>query len=81
MDGLHITAHAISRYRERVEPLSEAAVVSALHSPAILKAVEIGANAVILPGGCKVILAGNSIVTIKPKPGKKRARRQREFDQ
>lgn len=69
---IHVTAHALERYRRRVEDVSDAEAVCRLSSPHIERAVEVGATAVILPSGHKVVLVGNRVVTVKPKHTSKR---------
>lgn len=69
---VHVTAHAIERYRRRVENVCDAEIVRRLSSPLIETAAKLGANAVILPSGHKVILVGSRVVTVKPKHKDKR---------
>lgn len=79
MRVLHVTAHAISRYRERVEPVGYDAAVKRLTTPAILKAAELGGGSVRLPGGQRVIVCGNCVVTVHPRPACHRRRNGRRF--
>jgi hypothetical protein len=69
---LRISAHAIERYRRRVENCSDAEAICRLTAPSILTAHRLGASSVILPSGHKVIIAGNCVVTVKPKSMHKR---------
>lgn len=81
MNGVHVTSHAISRYRERVEALPEAEVRRRLSSPTIIKAAEIGCPSVKLPGGQRVIIEDNTIITVRPRSRIKRrtyGRRERD---
>lgn len=72
-----VTAHALERYRRRVENVSDAEAYCRLASPRIQAAIRAHATAVILPSGHKVILAGNRVVTVKPKScHKRRIRRE-----
>ena len=63
-----VTKHAFDRYRERIADLSDAAIIAALDTPAMAKAVEFGARAVILGTGHRAVLRDGVIVTITP-PG------------
>lgn len=63
---MHITRHAIDRYRERVIDISDDEVRQRLSGPAFDAAERIGAPAVILPSGHKAIIDEGSIVTIVP---------------
>jgi hypothetical protein len=81
--ALHISSHAISRYIERVANVSADIAEQALSSPAIRKAVEIGCGSVKLPGGQRVIIVGNVVVTVRPRLRCKRrshGRRERESE-
>lgn len=62
----HITAHAISRYRERVSPVDYDTAHEALSSATICKAVEIGAPYVKLGTGQHVVIVNGSVVTVLP---------------
>ena len=87
MSGVHITRHAIARYRERVADLAEDCICAALSSPAILLAADFGAIYVRLAGGQRVVVVDHTVVTVWPadprKPGPRKlwprqpARRQR----
>lgn len=72
---IRVTAHALERYRRRVEDVSNSEATCRLSSPHIQRAVEVGASAVILPSGHKVVLVGNRVVTVKPKHKAKRTPR------
>ena len=61
---MHITRHAIQRYRERVADLPEDAIRAALSSPTICKAADFGARAVKLSGGQRAVLDGQTVVTV-----------------
>lgn len=65
--GVHVTAHAILRYRERVADLPDAEIITALRSPTITQAVELGCCAVKLCGGQHAILKNGCVITILPK--------------
>lgn len=71
---IHVTGHAVSRYRERVEAVTFDVAMARLSSPTIRKAIEIGCPSVKLPGGQRVIIEGNSIVTVHPRLRAKRRR-------
>lgn len=64
---VHVTSHAISRYRTRVAPVDYEAARAALSSPTIAKAAEFGAKAVKLGSGQRVLLNGATVVTVLPK--------------
>lgn len=81
MGRAKITAHAVSRFRKRVEPMPYDAVVAQLDSPAVRLAIEIGACGVRLPSGHRAVIVNGAVVTIHPKfphkPGKFIKGRQR----
>lgn len=64
---LHVSSHAISRYRERVAPVDQSTAVAALRSPVITLAARIGAPLVRLPGGQRVVIEDGVVVTVLPK--------------
>jgi hypothetical protein len=64
---MHVTRHAIMRYRERVADLPDAAVRDALSSPAIQCAADFGARTVKLGTGQRVVLDGATVVTVVQK--------------
>lgn len=64
---LHVTSHAIARYRERVAPVPEAEAARALRTPAVAAAARFGAPWVRLPGGQRVVLRGAVVVTVLEK--------------
>ena len=70
-----VTAHALERYRRRVENVSDAEAYCRLASPHIQAAIELGARSVILPSGHKIVLHGNRVVTVKPRHREKRRAR------
>lgn len=64
--ALHITAHAIQRYQERIANWPEAAVRKALSSPAVRLAAQIGAPFVKLGSGHRIALHGARVITVLP---------------
>lgn len=66
MNGLHVSAHAIERYQERVRHCSEDEARAALSSPTIIKAAHFGAPHVLLSGGQRVVIFNFSVVTVLP---------------
>lgn len=64
--ALHITSHAISRYRERVAPVSYDDALAALTCAAVELAAEIGAPFVKLGTGQRIVLVENRVVTVLP---------------
>lgn len=65
----HITSHAISRYRARVEPVSYAEARQALLSKAVQAAVDFSEGTttyVRLPGGQRIVIEHNAVVTVLP---------------
>lgn len=68
---IYVTAHAITRYRQRVAMVPDAAVVAILTSDRIRRAVAFRCPSVILGTGQRVIIAygptSATIITIKPK--------------
>jgi len=67
---IHVTAHAVQRFQERVANLPLTAIRAALDTPAIRLAIRIGAPYVCLPTGQRVVIEGETIVTILPKDHK-----------
>jgi hypothetical protein len=67
MPEVFLTRHAIQRYRERVADVPAAAIWAALDIPAVRIAIDFGARFVRLPGGQRVVLKENRIVTILPR--------------
>ena len=68
----HITSHAISRYRKRVESLPARQVEDNLDTPTIRLAIRLGCCSVKLPNGNRAIIADGKIVTVLGKPRKHR---------
>lgn len=64
---IHVTSHAISRFRERVAPVSYDEAVAALSSPAVEKAAAFGAPFVKLGTGQRIVLVGDHVVTVLPR--------------
>jgi hypothetical protein len=69
--GLFITAHALARYRERVEDCPDEEIARRLSSDAIVCAVRFGAHQIRLGTGQLVVIEDASIVTILPAAAKK----------
>lgn len=67
MSEVFLTRHAIQRYRERVADVPAAAIWAALDIPAVRIAIDFGARFVRLPGGQRVVLKENRVVTILPR--------------
>ena len=70
MPEVHVTAHAIHRYQERVCACSDDDARTALTSPAIRTAAEFGAAAVKLGTGQRVLIRDHSVITILPSEAK-----------
>lgn len=64
MGCIHVSSHAISRYRERVEPVSYDEAIKALSSPAIEAAVRFGAGYVRLGTGQRVVIKLGAVITV-----------------
>jgi hypothetical protein len=70
-----VTQHAVSRYQERVEPVSEQIAREVIEAafPAIAKASEFGCPCVVLGNGARLMLQGDVVATVLPKRfGRKR---------
>lgn len=79
--NLHVTAHAIARFQERVANLAEAEIVARLDTPRIRKMVEFGATEIILGTGHHIVVRDNCVLTVRPKPfTKRRGRRPTETE-
>lgn len=67
MPDLHVTQHALERFIERVQPdASEDEARTALTSPAIALAANIGAPYVKLGTGQHVVLRRGAVVSVLP---------------
>lgn len=66
MMAVHITAHAIQRFRERVADLPEAEVRERLRSPFITAAADFGAHVVRLGTGQRIVIGEHCVVTVLP---------------
>lgn len=64
---VNISAHARERYRERVEDIPDADIDLALSGRAFAALDEMGAGAIILPGGQRAVVRNHTIITILPK--------------
>lgn len=66
--NIHVTAHAIDRYRERIAAIDPDAVVARLTGPVFGAACQFGARLVKLPEGGTAVLNftpdGPSVVTV-----------------
>jgi len=63
---IHVTKHAIIRFRDRVANLPEAEVIALLSSPMIQAAANFGARFVRLAGNQRVVIKDGSVVTVLP---------------
>jgi hypothetical protein len=63
---LHVSNHAVLRYQERVAPVSMEQAREILSSPAIQRAAEFGATYVRLGTGQRVVIQGQTVVTVQP---------------
>lgn len=66
---IHVTAHAIQRYQERVAPVSAAEAHKALSTRAIQASAEFVGNQtayVRLPTGQRVVIKDRIVVTVQP---------------
>ena len=77
MVEIHITAHAIERYIERVAPVTPDEAHAALDSAAVRCAAEIGARFVRLHGGQRIVLQGCTVVTVMPSENYRKQVRRR----
>jgi hypothetical protein len=75
---IHVTTHAIERFRERVADLSDQAIVDALSTPVIQLAAALGAEChVRLPTGQRITVKDRTVVTVLPaEQYKRQVRRQ-----
>lgn len=67
-----LTAHAIERYMQRVEAVSEDEVIQRLDTPHIRSLISFGAAKIKLATGHRLVIVEGRIVTVTPKPLKKR---------
>jgi hypothetical protein len=61
---IHVSSHAISRYRECVAPVSYDEARAALATPVIEAAACFGAHYVRLGGGQRVVIEEGTVVTV-----------------
>ena len=61
---MHVTFHAVQRYQERVENVTEDAARARLSCPAIVTAAKFGAPIVRLGSGHRVVIKDGSVVTV-----------------
>lgn len=66
MPELIVTRHAMDRYRERVEDVSDREIFARLSSGVFEIAADFGAPFVRLPEGQRVVIRGLSVVTVIP---------------
>lgn len=66
MVELEVSAHAIERYRERVEDLPAIEVARRLTGPIFRRAAQFGAPFVRLPTGQRAVLRDHTIITVLP---------------
>lgn len=69
---IHVTAHAIERYQERVANVPDEEARVAICSPAVLKAAEFGATYVRLGTGQRIVIEDGRVVTVLPAESFKR---------
>lgn len=63
---VHVTAHAIERYQERVANVSDDEARQALSSPTIILAAKFGAAFVRLGTGQRVVIVDGAVITVRP---------------
>lgn len=63
---LRVTDHAITRYRERVARLPAEQVRAILTSEIVLQAITFGARYIRLGTGQRIVLDGDTVVTVLP---------------
>lgn len=64
---IHVTAHAVDRYRERINPIltpDQAKAVIQSHAIAVKAAADFGCRVVRTGNGAKPILDGTTVVTV-----------------
>lgn len=64
---VHVTNHAIERYRERVADIPDVDIIEALNSPTIRQAADIGACSVKLGTGQHAVILNGTVITVLPK--------------
>ena len=63
---LHVTQHAIDRYRERVADIPDQAIVAQLTTDAVLAAARFGAPYVRLSTGQRIVIVKHKVITVLP---------------
>lgn len=78
---IHVSAHAIQRFQERVDNIPADQVVSLLRqNRAVQSAISFGATYVKLGTGQRIVLKNGAIVTVLPSDHKKgRMTRERDW--
>lgn len=79
---LHVTAHAIIRFQQRVSNVSEDIARQALSSTIIQRAAEFGAHYVRLGTGQRVVIDQGKVITVLPadhRPGSMSMERSERF--
>ena len=64
---VRISQHAIERYQQRVEPVSDELAEKALQTPAVKAAANLGCECKVLrPDGWRVVVVDGTVVTVEP---------------
>ena len=71
----HITDHAVISYQQRVKQVTYAEAITAIDTPALQAAMKFGANHVVLPTGQRLVIHQGVVITVNPKPVRKRCKR------
>lgn len=75
MARVHVTRHAVERFQQRVSDVTEDEARENLSTPLICIAADFGSCDVRLPGGQRIVIRDHTIITVKPKPPRKRCKR------
>lgn len=64
MRPAHVTAHVVERYRERIKDLTDEEIWRILDAPIFHRAIALGAIAVRLPCGRRVMIRDGCLTTV-----------------
>lgn len=63
---VHVTLHAMQRYRERIADIPDAEIVAAIDTPAVNRCAAFGDCSVKLASGHRLVIKERTVVTVTP---------------
>jgi hypothetical protein len=73
---VHVTLHALQRYRERIADIPDAEIVAAIDTPVINRCAAFGDCSVKLASGHRLVIRECTVVTVTPCRDKPRKHRR-----